>query len=234
LHWIPELIEGQSVGAGSCIGVIRGPVRGILSAERIVLNMLCRLSGVASLTRKFVDAVAGTKAKIYDTRKTTPGWRRLEKYAVRCGGGRNHRGGLSEAALIKDNHLAWGKSSADKRKYTPAESVRIVRDYIEEHQKTPFPSSTVIVEVEVDTLEQLQEVLPSDPDIVLLDNMPPAVLREAVALRDRLNAKVELEASGGLDLQTIRAVAESGIERISVGALTHSAPALDIGLDWKE
>lgn len=229
LQWMPKLKDGQAVEKGTCAGIIRGPVRGMLSAERILLNVLCRLSGVASLTRKYVEAISGLPVRIYDTRKTTPGWRRLEKYAVRQGGGCNHRGGLFEAVLIKDNHLAWG--STDKKHYTPAEAVKIAREYL--HKQTSFPSAP-IVEVEVDTLEQLEEVLPAGPDIVLLDNMPPDRLREAVAIRDRMNAAVELEASGGIDLGTIRAVAESGVERISVGALTHSAVALDFGLDWLE
>ncbi|MCC6125286.1 MAG: nicotinate-nucleotide diphosphorylase [Pirellulales bacterium] len=258
LQWIPDLEDGQPVGPGIRAGIIRGPVRGMLSAERIVLNLICRLSGIATLTREYVEAVAGTKARIYDTRKTAPGWRRLEKYAVRCGGGWNHRGGLFEAVLIKDNHLAWGGGSGQSTanlgatgilpvpdegriRYTPAEAVQIARAYVENHRNTslpsplsPHPSPPIIVEVEVDTLEQLADVLPVGPDIVLLDNMSPEQLRNAVALRDRLNAAVELEASGGISLQTIRAVAESGVERISVGALTHSAAALDFGLDWLE
>jgi nicotinate-nucleotide pyrophosphorylase (carboxylating) len=247
LQWAPELEDGQPVGQGSRAGIIRGPVRGMLSAERIVLNMICRLSGIASLTWKYVEAVAGTKARIYDTRKTTPGWRRLEKYAVHAGGGWNHRGGLFEAVLIKDNHLAWGGAGempvikpgpgtarlakVAPQRYTPAEAVLLAREFIARHQ---HPSSLPIVEVEVDTLAQLEEVLPAGPDIVLLDNMPPEQLRKAVAIRDRMNAAVELEASGGINLETIRAAAESGVERISVGSLTHSAVALDFGLDWLE
>jgi nicotinate-nucleotide pyrophosphorylase (carboxylating) len=242
LHWLPELVDGQSVGRGSRVGVIRGPVRGMLSAERIVLNMICRLSGVASLTKKYVDAIAGTQAKIYDTRKTTPGWRRLEKYAVRCGGGWNHRGGLFEAVLIKDNHLAWGSVGGDipsqesrssfaheRCSFTPAQAVRIAREYLAKHSAA---ASSMMVEVEVDTLEQLEEVLPVGPDIVLLDNMQPDQLRQAVEIRGRMNPAVELEASGGINLPMIRDVAQSGVERISVGALTHSAVALDFGLDW--
>jgi nicotinate-nucleotide pyrophosphorylase (carboxylating) len=253
LEWLPKMEDGQAVGQGSCAGIIRGPVRGMLSSERIALNLICRLSGIASLTRKYVEAVAGTGARIYDTRKTTPGWRRLEKYAVRCGGGWNHRGGLFEAVLIKDNHLAWGRTEQSTvnsggtgkmpvapERYSPAEAVQIARGYVEKHRKTSRPSplaplpSSMIVEVEVDTLSQLEEVLSAEPDIVLLDNMRPEQLREAVAMRNRSNAAVELEASGGIDLLSIRAVAESGVERISVGALTHSAAALDFGLDWLE
>ena len=163
-----------------------------------------------------------------------PGWRRLEKYAVRCGGGWNHRGGLFEAVLIKDNHLAWGaaeKPAHLSRGYTPAEAVLHARSYVAEHAAKIDPS-TIIIEVEVDTLEQLEQVLTAGPDIVLLDNMTVEQLREAVARRDKLGVDVELEASGGITLSTVRQIAETGVERISVGALTHSAPVLDFGLDW--
>ncbi len=182
---------------------------------------------MATLTRQYVDAVAGTNARIYDTRKTTPGWRRLEKYAVRCGGGHNHRTGLFDAVLIKDNHLALGATGDDTVQYTPADAVRQARRFVEENGH-----SNMIIEVEVDTLQQLAEVLPAGPDIVLLDNMSPTMLREAVACRDASNPAVELEASGGIDLETVAAVAQSGIDRISIGALTHSAACLDLGLDW--
>jgi nicotinate-nucleotide pyrophosphorylase (carboxylating) len=230
LRWTSDAKDGQAVAKGDCVGVIEGPVRGMLAAERILLNFLGRLSGVATLTRRYVDAVAGTAAKIYDTRKTTPGWRKLEKYAVRCGGGTNHRGGLNEAVLIKDNHLAFGKLAADDaQQYTPAEAVLKARRYVAEHG-----CPTMIVEVEVDTLEQLDNVLPVKPDIVLLDNMKPDRLREAVERRNVVDRAIELEASGGVDLTTVRAIAESGVDRISVGALTHSAVGLDFGLDWAE
>ena len=148
--------------------MIEGPARGLLGAERILLNFLGRLSGIATLTRRYVDAVAGTKARIYDTRKTTPGWRRLEKYAVRCGGGWNHRSGLDEAVLIKDNHLAIGAQSADgPRRFDPAEAVVRAREFVGQHGG----DAAMMIEVEVDTLEQLDAVLPARPDIVLLDNM---------------------------------------------------------------
>jgi nicotinate-nucleotide pyrophosphorylase (carboxylating) len=176
------------------------------------------------LTARYVEAIRGTRARIYDTRKTTPGWRRLEKYAVRCGGGCNHRTGLFDAVLIKDNHLALAGLTA-------AEAVRRARTFLAE-LKHEGASEDMIIEVEVDTLEQLDEVLPVRPDIVLLDNMTPDQLRRAVALRDASGAEVELEASGGVDLETVRGIAETGIERISVGGLTHSAVALDVGLDW--
>jgi nicotinate-nucleotide pyrophosphorylase (carboxylating) len=232
LAWTAEASDGQTVGQGGRIGVISGPVQGLLAVERLLLNFLGRLSGIATLTRKYVELTAGTKARIFDTRKTTPGWRRLEKYAVRCGGGWNHRSGLFEAVLIKDNHLAWGADShRESLRYTPAEAVLLARRYVAEHGANADPSG-MIVEVEVDTLEQLDQVLPAGPDIVLLDNMCIEQLREAVARRDKINQNVELEASGGVALSTVRRIAETGIERISVGALTHSAAALDFGLDW--
>jgi nicotinate-nucleotide pyrophosphorylase (carboxylating) len=229
LRWLPHTEDGRPVEKGDRVGTAEGPARGLLAAERILLNLLGRLSGIATLTRRYVDAVAGTKARIYDTRKTTPGWRRLEKYAVRCGGGWNHRGGLDEAVLIKDNHLALGAQASDsKRRFTPAEAVERASHFVARHAA----DANMIVEVEVDTLEQLDAVLPARPDIVLLDNMSPSQLREAVARRDAFDPAIELEASGGIDLGTVRQVAESGVDRISVGALTHSAVALDFGLDW--
>lgn len=232
LSWTPAVSDGQTVEQGSRIGIIRGPAQGLFAVERLLLNFLGRLSGIATLTRKYVEAAAGTVARIFDTRKTAPGWRRLEKYAVRCGGGWNHRGGLFEAVLIKDNHLAWGASSAAEiLRYTPAEAVLLARRYIAEHAAKTDPSE-MIVEVEVDTLEQLDHVLPAGPDIILLDNMTVEQLREAVARRNKINPAVELEASGGVTLSTVRRIAETGVERISVGALTHSATALDFGLDW--
>lgn len=228
LRWSPNVRDGMAVAKGDCVGVIEGPARGLLAAERILLNLLGRLSGVATLTRRYVEAAAGTKARIFDTRKTTPGWRRLEKYAVRCGGGWNHRGGLDEAVLIKDNHLALGSQGADAgRRFTPAEAVARAREFVRQ-----AGAAAMIVEVEVDTLDQLDAVLPARPDIVLLDNMAPAALREAVARRDAAAPEVELEASGGVHLETLRAIAETGVDRISSGALTHSAVGLDFGLDW--
>jgi nicotinate-nucleotide pyrophosphorylase (carboxylating) len=243
LRWSPRAADGQPVEKGLCVGTIDGPARGMLGVERILLNLLGRLSGIATLTRQYVELVAGTGARIYDTRKTTPGWRRLEKYAVRCGGGCNHRGGLDEAVLIKDNHLAFGAGPKGDSpifvgtkigtvpdvatRFTPAEAVVRARQFAAERG-----AADMIVEVEVDTLEQLGAVLPVRPDIVLLDNMNPSQLRQAVLRRDAVDAGVELEASGGIDLTTVRRIAETGVERISVGALTHSAVALDFGLDW--
>jgi nicotinate-nucleotide pyrophosphorylase (carboxylating) len=225
--------------------MLHGPARSLLAAERLMLNLLGRLSGIATLTRHYVEAVAGTRARIYDTRKTTPGWRRIEKYSVRQGGGHNHRTGLFDAILIKDNHLAFvreqasshgassnlSRSDRDERVAAAAVAVRTVREFL----ASAFPGNTksdMLVEVEADSLVQLEAMLGEHPDIVLLDNMSPEQLRAAVALRDRLAPSVELEASGGVNLTTVRAIAESGVDRISVGSLTHSAPGLDIGLDW--
>jgi nicotinate-nucleotide pyrophosphorylase (carboxylating) len=230
LQWRPTAVDGDRVKRGDTVGSIEGPARGLLAAERILLNLLGRLSGIATLTRQYVDAVAHTKAKIYDTRKTTPGWRRLEKYAVHCGGGHNHRAGLYDAVLIKDNHLALGSEVAERAKrFSPAQAVSFARQYVALKLGKP----EMIVEVEVDALEQFDMVLPIRPDIVLLDNMDPAKLREAVVRRDAFDTAIELEASGGVNLDTVRAIAESGVDRISVGALTHSAIGLDFGLDWK-
>jgi len=225
--WKPAARDGQSVAAGECVAEIEAPIRDLLMSERILLNLIGRLSGIATLTRQYVDAVQGTGARIYDTRKTTPGWRRLEKYAVRCGGGRNHRTGLFDAVLIKDNHLALAGCS-------PGDAVQQARQFLHEMMLDGPRAGQMIVEVEVDRLEQLDDVLPHGPDIVLLDNMSPDQLREAVSRRGAADAAVELEASGGVNLQTIRAIAETGVDRISVGALTHSAVNLDVGLDWRE
>jgi len=234
LKWAAHARDGDVLTPQQAIGVLAGPARTMLAVERPLLNMLGHLSGIASLTRRYVDAVRGTSTGIYDTRKTTPGWRSLEKYAVRCGGGRNHRAGLFEAVLIKDNHLALGAELRPQGNsgYAPAEAVHMARRFLAE--RWGDAGREVIVEIEVDTLEQLDEVLAAGPDLVLLDNMTPAVLREAVARRNARDPSIELEASGGIDLATIRRVAETGVERISVGALTHSAVSLDFGLDWRQ
>jgi nicotinate-nucleotide pyrophosphorylase (carboxylating) len=221
----PHLDEGATVQKNSAIATLEGPARSMLTVERPLLNFLGHLSGVATLTQRYVDEVSGTGARIYDTRKTTPGWRRLEKYAVRCGGGHNHRTGLYDAILIKDNHLALSE--------TPAAAVLRVRRFLE-----TLPDNVTtkhgLVEVEVDSIEQLQDALPAQPDIVLLDNMSLDQLRQCVALRNKLAPQIELEASGGVNLQTVRGIAETGVERISVGALTHSATWFDVGLDWQQ
>ena len=229
--------DGDAVPARTTVATIAGSARDLLTSERTILNLLGRLSGIATQTRRFVDAIAGTKARLYDTRKTIPGWRRLEKYAVHCGGGHNHRTGLYDAILIKDNHLALGRDEPGAAAFAPAEAVRRARAFLAQQVAGEVPRGApdpaMLVEVEVDSLEQLQEVLPEKPDIVLLDNMTPDMLRAAVTIRDGGGYASELEASGGINLQTIRAVAESGVERISSGALTHSAVCLDVALDWQ-
>lgn len=232
VQWSAQVEEGALVERGQCVAVVRGSARDLLTTERTVLNILCRLSGIATNTRRYVDRLAGSRAKLYDTRKTTPGWRRLEKYAVRRGGGHNHRTGLFDAILIKDNHLAVGQPADAPPRYSPAEAVRRAKQFLADQPTVLSEGRPLLIEIEVDTLEQLAQVLPAGPDIVLLDNMPPAVLREAVALRDRLAPHVELEASGGITLDTIADVGATGVDRISCGALTHSAINFDIGLDW--
>lgn len=242
IEWMDGASDGKIVDAGvqpargdpaqsarSCaaevgfLATIRGPLGPILSAERVLLNFLQRLCGVATLTRRYVDAVAGTGARIYDTRKTTPGWRTLEKYAVRCGGGCNHRQGLYDAVLLKDNHLA-GVSTGQLAGF--------VFDLL---NRLDFsPPNPPLVEVEADSLEQAAELFKVvGVNVVLLDNFGMDDLRRAVELRDSLGLrdKVELEASGGITLDTVRAVADTGVERISVGAITHSAPAVDLSLE---
>jgi nicotinate-nucleotide pyrophosphorylase (carboxylating) len=232
VQWQALAGDGDAVAAGTVVARLSGSARDLLTCERTLLNFLGHLSGIATLTRKYVDAVAGTIARIYDTRKTLPGWRRLEKYAVRCGGGHNHRTGLFDAVLIKDNHLALGRQSRGGTHYTPAEAVEKARQFVRDILAAEPHAEPMIIEVEVDSLDQLRLVLPALPDIVLLDNMTPDLLRQAVAIRNDLAPAIELEASGGVNLQTVRAIAETGVERISSGALTHSAPSLDVGLDW--
>lgn len=226
LTWTPSKNDGDAIERGDVIGNLNGNVRDLLTSERTILNFVCRLTGIATLTRKYVAAATGP-ARVYDTRKTTPGWRRLEKYAVRCGGGVNHRVGLFAAVMAKDNHLAW---SATQR--TLADIAPQVRQFLVA-QLGEAAAAEKLIEVEVDNLEQLAAVLPSQPDIILLDNMRPDVLRRAVDMRNRIAPGVELEASGGVNLQTIGAISETGVERVSVGALTHGAVSLDLGLDWK-
>ena len=219
--------DGDSVAAGTVVMVITGSARAILTAERVALNFVQRLSGVASQTRKLVDAIAGTAAQLTDTRKTTPGMRVLEKYAVRCGGGYSHRMGLHDAVLIKDNHLAGVESGAALCEFVAAASRRA-------RTTVPAPS---FVEVEVDTLAQFESLLSlpkGTVDIVLLDNMGPEQLRRAAAMRDERSPSLQLEASGGITLETLATIAATGVDRISSGALTHSAVQLDFGLDIEE
>jgi nicotinate-nucleotide pyrophosphorylase (carboxylating) len=222
-----EIELNNSVAGGFVVAEIAGSARDILVCERPLLNLLGRLAGIATLTRQYVREIAGTNARIYDTRKTAPGCRRLEKYAVRCGGGRNHRTGLFDAILIKDNHLALAAGSG----LTPADAVRRARGFLEETmtQRTGEP---MLLEVEIDRVDQLDDLLRAAPDIVLLDNMSPGNLREAVVRRNAIAPAIELEASGGVTLKTVRDIALTGVERISVGVLTHSARALNVGLDW--
>ncbi len=212
--------DGDLLQSGDTIARFQGPLRSILAVERIALNFCTHLSGIATLTHEYVQQVVGTKAVICDTRKTIPTLRELAKYAVVCGGGQSHRMGLYDAVLVKDNHLAH--LSPDE--YPVALSTMIA-------QARRIKPTLQFIEIEVDRLEQLERVLPCQPDIVLLDNMPPKVLQQAVNLRNRLAPNVLLEASGGVNLRTVKSIARTGVERISVGAITHSAPALDLGLD---
>lgn len=204
---------------------LEGPTRTLLTIERLGLNLVSRLSGVATLTARYVAAVVGTKAKICDTRKTTPGCRHLEKFAVRIGGGTNHRLALYDGILIKDNHLAAMANDA-----TATEKPPVVRAVELARQNGP---KGALIEIEVDSLSQLQEALSVRPEIVLLDNMSVENLSNAVEMRNLLAPGVLLEASGGVNLNTVAAIAGTGVDRISVGALTHSAPALDLALDFE-
>ena len=210
--------DGSKLAAGATLMTVAGPARAILSAERVALNFVQRLSGVATLTAQFVEAVKGMRARILDTRKTTPGWRRLEKYAVACGGGQNHRMGLFDMVLIKDNHLAALQGAAPNAIAAAIQRARAAYPKLE-------------VEVEADTIAQVEQAAEAGADFILLDNMSPQKLRQAVKL---VGGRAKTEASGGVTLASVRAIAESGVDFISVGALTHSAGAVDIGLDSDE
>ena len=212
LSFKAAIADGDAVEAGALLASIQGDARAILTGERVALNFLGHLSGVATATAALVAAVEGTKARIVCTRKTIPGLRTLQKYAVRCGGGFNHRFGLDDAVLVKDNHIAAAGGIAPALSRLRASLGHMVR-----------------IEVEIDTLEQLEEALGLGVDAVLLDNMAPATLKQAVALA---SGRATLEASGNVTLATVRAIAESGVDYISSGAITHSAPNLDIGLDF--
>ncbi len=205
--------DGESVSVGKVLLTVRGDTRAILLAERTALNFLGHLSGIATLTRTWVDAIDGTSCKVRDTRKTTPGMRLLEKAAVVAGGGTNHRLSLSDASLIKDNHIAAAGS--------------VTAAFMKVREKYPHSE----IEIEVDTLDQLQEVLPLKPDLVLLDNMSVEECKQAVAIS---NGATKLEASGGLSIENAKAYAMTGVDYLAVGALTHSAPNFDIGLDFRE
>jgi nicotinate-nucleotide pyrophosphorylase (carboxylating) len=214
-----RLQDGQHVTAGNEVAHVRGKVQTILAGERSALNFLQRLSGIASLTAQFVATAAGTRATILDTRKTLPGWRRLEKYAVRCGGASNHRIGLFDAVLIKDNHLA------------ALGGARVLPEALARVRKAV--SSEVPIIVEVDDLQALETALRQNPKVVLLDNFSVSQIRDAVRRRDAIAPSVLLEVSGGVTLASVQTIANTGVDRISVGAITHSAPALDIGLDFE-
>jgi nicotinate-nucleotide pyrophosphorylase (carboxylating) len=209
--------DGARAKAGETLLKISGPAHALLGAERVALNFVQRLSGVASATAQFVAAVRGTNVRILDTRKTTPGWRRFEKFAVACGGGKNHRIGLYDMILIKDNHLA-----ALRHEKPDAISAAVAR------VRKKFPE--LKVEVEADTLEQVAQAAAAGADIILLDNMDLKQLRAAVKI---VNRRAQTEASGGVNLKTVRGIAQTGVDLISVGAITHSARAVDIGLDFE-
>ena len=216
----PLMADGSRVAAGAAIAALSGPMRGILAAERTALNFLQHLSGIATLTSRYVAAIAGLPCQILDTRKTIPGWRLLAKYAVRGGGGFNHRLGLHDAILIKDNHLAALHQGLE------AVTAAVMAALAQAQKK-------VSVQVEVEDLPQLERAIACNPTMILLDNIPPSTLRQAVELRNARAPTILLEASGGVTLDSVRAIAETGVDRISVGALTHSAPALDIALDYQ-
>ncbi|SHO51734.1 carboxylating nicotinate-nucleotide diphosphorylase [Desulfopila aestuarii] len=211
---IDPVAEGSLLQPGDTLMTVSGPVVDLLKAERVALNLVQRLSGIATITSRFVEAVAGTRVRITDTRKTTPGLRMMEKYAVQVGGGSNHRFNLTDGVLIKDNHIAACGSIT--------EAVRRVR------HKAPH---TIRIEVETDTLEQVDECLACGVDIIMLDNMSCETMTKAV---QKINGRALVEASGGVNLSTVAAIAATGVDIISVGALTHSAPSCDIGMDWSQ
>jgi nicotinate-nucleotide pyrophosphorylase (carboxylating) len=218
LRFQAKINDGVAASRGDIIGTVRGPMRSLLAAERTALNFLQRLSGIATLTRKYVDAVAG-RSQVLDTRKTTPGWRLLDKYAVRCGGGHNHRIGLYDGILIKDNHLAALGGGVDAVR----QSVVAARAH----------APGLPVEIEVNRWELFEAAIDTRPEIVLLDNMPIELMKRCVERRNARAPDVQLEASGGVTLDTIAAIAATGVDRISIGAITHSAPTLDIALDYR-
>lgn len=232
-----ELLIGESepFTPGTPLVRLSGSARDLLTSERVTLNLISRLCGIATMTHRYVEQLKGTTARLYDTRKTTPGMRRLEKYAVRCGGGHNHRTGLFDGFLIKDNHLALGQSrTAGTRSQSvalsaaeAAERAVAMRGGLMNQLVAP-----AIVEIEVDRLEQVETILRTGVDIILLDNFSLDELCAAVAARDAAGVAVELEASGNITLDTLAGVAATGVERISSGALTHQATSLDLGMDW--
>ncbi|MBH8602617.1 MULTISPECIES: carboxylating nicotinate-nucleotide diphosphorylase [unclassified Thermoactinomyces] len=214
IAWTALVEEGAEVEKGTPVARISGPTSAILTGERVALNLLQRMSGIATITRRLVKKLEGLNCKVLDTRKTTPGLRQLEKYAVRVGGGSNHRFGLSHGVMIKDNHIAMAGSLA--------KAIEKARNYV---------GHMVQIEVEADTLDQVKEILKYDVDAILLDNMDLETMREAVRLID---GKVWTEASGGITPETIRAIAETGVDAVSLGWLTHSVTSLDISLDFEK
>ena len=228
LRFEPVVADGAAVSGGDVVATLAGATRSVLAAERVVLNLLGRMSGIATATRRLVEAVAETSCRVYDTRKTVPGWRLLDKYAVRAGGGWNHRTGLYEAILIKDNHRA----ACGLAGVAPADAVRRAREFV----ARTFPPSRVqamVVEIEIDAVADLEPVLAAGPDVVLLDNMRPADLTRCVQVRNRVAPAVVLEASGGIRPETVAAIAATGVDRVSTGWPTHDAPWLDVALDWR-
>ena len=220
--WTSDSADGDSVQPGEIIAQVSGSLRSLLVGERTCLNFLSHLSGIASLTNKMRQAAGRSDLAVLDTRKTIPGYRRLQKYAVACGGGTNHRMGLFDGVLIKDNHLAaWNRRTGSQ---TIGSAIREARSRV--------PAGTQI-EVEVDRLDQLKEALATKVDIILLDNMTLAELKSAVELRNQMAPNTKLEASGNIKVETISEIAKTGVDRVSIGGLTHSAPALDIGFDWE-
>jgi nicotinate-nucleotide pyrophosphorylase (carboxylating) len=226
-----KVTDGELVEPGTVLAQIKGPARSLLTAERTLLNFVGKLSGIATATLGYAAAIAHTPAKVLDTRKTTPGYRLLEKYAVACGGGANHRMGLFDAVLIKDNHLALGAQSLGVEHFSPSQAVAKARQFLQSLPTDDACQSAPII-VEIDHPDQLPSVLAEQPSVVLLDNMSVEQLRGCVDERNRTAPQVLLEASGGVTLETIAAIAETGVERISIGALTHSASWLDVALDW--
>jgi nicotinate-nucleotide pyrophosphorylase (carboxylating) len=245
IAFTPRCGDGDRFAAGSLLATLAGNARHMLAAERLMLNLLSRLCGVATLTSGFVECVGHGGARLYDTRKTNLGWRLLEKYAVRCGGGHNHRIGLFDAVLIKDNHLALAAGTAtdgdpsggasgaaggsDKTPLAPSEAIRRAKAW---RRQRGGAAENMLIEIEVDSLDQLADALSEPPDLVLLDNFTVEQLHEAVTRRNARAPQVELEASGGVNLETVADLAATGVDRISCGAITHQATWLDLGLDW--
>ena len=232
INLVCHVADGDTIAKGDRIATFSGSAHQILMMERTCLNFMCKLSGISTLTTRFTEKVHGTKARVLDTRKTTPGYRRLEKYAVACGGGTNHRMGLYDAVMIKDNHLAFYRAWNKDAKDAIVDGIGLARDWVADNKATLPNGEATIVQLEVDTLEQFERALPCKPDIILLDNMSNEMLSKAVQRRDEVAAEILLEASGGVNLETIAGIAKTGVDRISIGALTHTVANFDIGLDW--